>query len=141
MPETYRGLGLVFLYPETWTLEESLEDEAAILLESPEGAFMTITQLPSEQGPREAVEKASQVMIEEYEEVETEDIVRHFGELKMDGVQQRFIYLDLVISSQILAFKTQDWTYVIQIQGEDRDIDKLNIVFDAVITSAMQSLP
>ncbi len=139
MPERYEGMGFSLLYPETWKVEEE-SGTSAVTLESPEGAFMTVTRFTDTQDPQSAIESAQRTMEEEYEEVETEANSKQFGAQTLTGITQRFIYLDLIVTSQLLAFVNSGSTYLIQIQGEDRDLERLEQVFDAILTSMCQTL-
>lgn len=139
MPKKCEGLGLSFLYPDNWkSTEEELPD--AISIESPEGAFLAVTRL---QGIdlETPIEKAKQTMEAEYDQIEQEPVHKRIGDKQLIGVTQRFVYLDLIVTSHLLAFTSNGCTYLIQIQAEDRDMNRLEQVFEAVLTSICQSVP
>ena len=80
-------------------------------------------------------------MESEYEEVETEVINRVVGETLLEGVTQRFVYLDLIVTSHLFRLEVEEEEVaplLVQIQGEDRDLDKLQPVFDAILASLAQ---
>ncbi|MEZ6135878.1 MAG: hypothetical protein R3C53_13305 [Pirellulaceae bacterium] len=136
MPETYDGLGISFLYPETWKLYED-EEAGTVSLETPSGSFITITacaDLPA------ALKQAQQAMQAEYEEVEQELIETEIAERTLRGVAQRFVYLDLIVTSRLLGIDVDDNRFLVQIQGEDRELEEQQRVFDAILTSLIQSL-
>ncbi len=140
MPAEFEGLGIRFLYPDTWLLDPE-SDSNAVSIESPEGAFMTITQVAGLADSAAALEGASAAMQAEYDEVEREQVSQQFGDLTLDGCILRFVYLDLIITSQLLVFTHQHQTYLVQIQAEDRDHERLRPVFEAMLTSIGQSFP
>jgi hypothetical protein len=136
MPEKYQGHGYSLLYPETWTVEED-ESGQAITLETPTGAFMTITPSNNLEGDFQMM---LQMMEAEYDEVETEDCELELLGRSLQGITQRFVYLDLIVTSHVLKIDSGTQQWLIQIQGEDRELDQLMQVFAAVLTSMCQSL-
>ncbi len=139
MPKTYQALGFSLLYPDTWRVEDEAES-ASILLESPEGAFLSISKLASTAEIRSALDQAEQAMRSEYEDVEQEDYAQEVESFKMSGVTQRFVCLDMIVTSHLLSFACQDKAYLVQMQAEDRDMERLEIVFNAILTSFCKSL-
>jgi len=137
MPLQYDGLGVSVMYPDGWKIEEDSTEEDSVSFESPLGAFLTITRYPT-LNFAEAVEKAHQVMLAEYDEVESEDSSRTIAEREFEVVALRFVYLDFLIVSELFSFLLNGATYLVQIQGEDRDIEKLQPVFQAMLTSLFQ---
>ena len=136
MPEKYEGLGFSMLYPETWKLHED-QGAATVALETSSGAFLTITACSN---LLEAFEHAEQTMQEEYDEIELEEIVMEFAGQQLYGVAQRFVYLDLIVTSKLFQLDRGEKKYLIQIQGEDGELDEHERVFDAILTSMCQSL-
>ncbi len=67
----------------------------------------------------------------EYEDVETEEHSR-YRRTRVHWHHQRFYYLDLLVASKLLSVRTDDHLYLVQIQGEDRDMDQHSMVFDAI---------
>ena len=137
MPKEYNGLGLSFLFPDSWELGEDA-DALSMTLESPEGAFLTVSRCDG--NADSAFKQAVSVMEEEYDEIETEVISRTFVEHELTGIVQRFIYLDLIVTSQLLRLEAGSTSYLIQIQAEDQQMEAYQLVFDAILTSLCQSL-
>lgn len=138
MPGQFSGLGITLLYPDNWKMDQ--EDDDSVSLESPGGAFLTITKLDSDVSPESAIEKARMAMEEEYEAIETETCSRQLSGVSLNGITQRFVFLDLIIAAHWLSLEHQQTTILAQIQGEDREVDELLPVFDAILTSMCQSL-
>lgn len=136
MPHTYQGLGISLLYPETWKLEEDPESDS-VTLETPSGAFLTLSRSDDLEADFARVKKT---MESEYEEVESESYHALLAEQTFTGITQRFVFLDLIIVSHLLKFDLRGTSYVVQIQGEDREVEDLQPVFNAILTSACQSL-
>jgi hypothetical protein len=136
MPEKYEGLGLSLLYPETWKLDED-EDAGSVSLETPSGSFLTITACDD---LAFAFEQAASAMRAEYDEIEEELVDSTLVGQRLEGVVQRFVYLDLIVTSRLLRLDLGEKKYLIQIQGEDSELDAQHRVFEAVLTSMCQSL-
>lgn len=134
MPETYIGLGISILYPDNWKLEED-ESSEAVTLESPGGAFLSVTRVTETEDLEAPLERAREAMEAEYDEVEHESLVKLVGDQQLEGITQRFVYLDLIVTSHLLTMSNGHTTYLIQMQGEDQEMDQLEPVFDAMLTS------
>lgn len=147
MTKIYQGIGVRCMYPENWNLIEDTEDgeTTGFTLESPTSAFMTVSEYPWNVSPRSAVESSAAAMTAEYEEVEQlefEPQLSYRGQVLQDcrGIDLQFYYLDLLVTSRVIAFTVERKTYLIQIQAEDRDFTTLEQVFQAMIISMLQSL-
>lgn len=142
MPKQHSSMGLTLLYPDSWIAspdDTGLRGEG-VIIESPGGSFVSINQLDAQRQPSEVIEEAADAMEQEYEEVESEPMTLEINGEEFEGIIQRFYYLDFVIVSKIFAFRLQNSLYLVQVQGEDRDIDQNNLVFDAILTSMMRSI-
>ena len=139
MPEQFQGFGITLLFPDSWHATEEMEGES-VSLESPEGAFMTVTPFSEAAGSQTALEGALNTMREEYEEVENEETTLRIAGVSLAGQILRFVYLDLIVTSQLLVFSHAEHTYLVQTQAEDRDHDRLQPVFQAILTSLCQNL-
>ena len=137
MPLQYHGLGVSVMYPDGWKIEEDGTEENSVSFESPLGAFLTITRYP-ELNFSDAVEKAQQVMLAEYDEVEAEELSRTIADREFKVTALRFVYLDFLVVAELFSFRLGGSTYLVQIQGEDRDVEKLLPVFQAMLTSLFQ---
>lgn len=139
MPAHFEGFGIKFMYPDSWTLESD-SDGNSVFVESPDGAFIAITQCNPAATAQEALAKARQAMQEDYDEIERESMVKRLAGLTLTGEVLRFVYLDLIVTSQLLSVTHADASYLVQTQAEDREHDKLSPVFDAMLTSFCQNL-
>ena len=141
MPKQYSGLGLTLLYPDTWTVsEETADGRPTVSLENPGGSFLSISTLPLDDDPQQILNEAAEAMDAEYEDVESEPFAVDIAGHEYTGIIQRFYYLDLLVASKLLSVRTDDHLYLVQIQGEDRDMDQHSMVFDAILTSMLRSL-
>ncbi|MBX3423045.1 MAG: hypothetical protein KF752_15930 [Pirellulaceae bacterium] len=137
MPGSYRWNSLNVRYPENWTLEED-EDSGSLTIHSPSGAFLSLSQPTDIQS---ALDTARHSMEGEYDEVETENVSRIVGQALLEGVTQRFFYLDLIIVCHLLKLECEEPDFrplLVQIQGEDRDLERQLNVFDAILIGLTQ---
>lgn len=139
MPQTHAALGFNFLYPDGWKIESEDENDS-FTVESPTGAFLSVSRFEVVEGDEEPIDKAKRAMEEEYDEIEQEYVTKNFSGVELIGLTQRFVYLDLIITSSLLTFESDGSTYLLQVQAEDRDSDTLGPVFDAIMTSMCESL-
>ncbi|GIW99550.1 MAG: hypothetical protein KatS3mg111_2883 [Pirellulaceae bacterium] len=139
MPLTYHGLGLELLYPDNWTVDES--EALSVTIEAPGGAFFTVTRLPDPQQCDDAIEQLRRAIEEEYESVETEPSKHHVAERSLSGVIQQFFYLDLLITSHIMTISCPHYAWLIHYQAEDRDMQTLQPVFDALVIQIANQSP
>lgn len=142
MPKQYAAMGLSLMYPDNWRLTEDCVDEVVtgMTLESPEGAFFAVNCYTNLDDVEEVILSAKAAMESEYDEVESETEEMLIAGVFLQGTVQRFYYLDLIITSKLFAIVNHGNTYLIQIQGEDRDIDRLDNVFQAILTSMLSSI-
>ncbi len=139
MPGSYEGMGVAFLYPDSWVLESD-EEAGSVSVESPEGAFLSVTRCAGMEEAFDALERAVSAMGEEYDEVEREGVGKTIAGVELTGSILRFVFLDLIVTSQLLVLDHAGEAYLVQIQAEDRDHDRLQVVFEAVLTSLCQHL-
>jgi hypothetical protein len=139
MPEKFEGFGISVMYPDSWQLDSEVEGDS-VSIESPEGAFLSITKCGATAEAHIALLNARQAMHEEYEEIEQETLVKEIANLKLTGEILRFVVLDLIVTSQLLLLNYEGKDFLIQTQAEDREHDRLQPVFDAILTSFCQHL-
>ncbi len=96
MPQQYEGIGISVMYPDGWSIEEDTADQGSVSFESPLGAFMTLTRYEGINSG-DAIDRAQQVMLAEYDEVEVESIERMIAGRDLSGLALRFVYLDFLI--------------------------------------------
>jgi len=141
MPKQYSGMGLSLLYPDSWTASEEGESESrqGVTLESPGGAFLAINPIHSPATPEEVLQQAAEAMDAEYEDIESESCHMQLAGQEYPGIIQRFYYLDFVVTSKMVILPVEGRQFLIQIQGEDREIDQQSLVFEAILTSMLRS--
>ena len=142
MPQEFESLGISFLYPDNWTLDDSeaAAGRESVTLYSPGGAFWSVSIHPGSAPPDGLAKAAVQAMRDEYSQIETEWVQQSLGGQKMVGYNLSFYYLDLVNTATVRCFRTPTASYAIFCQGEDREFGKMERVFDAITTSLLDGL-
>lgn len=138
---TYERSGLHFLYPENWQLVEDNMDSIprTIVIQSPDGAFWSVDIHPFSVSREELIETFVQAMKEEYPEIESHPITEEIEGREAVGFDLFFCCMDFVVTSRVRAFQEGHATYLLTYQAEDRDFEKLEVVFKAVTTSLIRS--
>lgn len=142
MPAEFRKLGMVFLYPDNWSLDETdlLAGRNAVTVCSPEGAFCSIGIHPHATDPRELAETAVNAMREEYKELEVDESREELAAQELWGYDISFYYLDLINTATIRCFSTDEAVYSVFCQAEDKDFERLRLVFAAITSSLIHNL-
>jgi hypothetical protein len=141
-PGLYHGMNLQFRYPENWTLSEETEQGVvnAVHVESPDHAIFAINRYRRNSDPDAILEEAVEAMLSEYENVEEEEATITVQGNEYPTRVVRFYFLDLLVSCQFVAIPDDKDQLLFQFQAEDRDYEKLHLVFQAMMHSAVDSL-
>jgi hypothetical protein len=143
----YQGLGLSITYPENWQVTEDFDGSELLgfQLQSPTSAFFAVYMYPLSTTSTEAINEAHRAIAAEYDEVEydliaTPEWMSSALQLsESQAAELHFYYLDLLVQVRLFAFHVHHHTYLIHIQAEDRDFNKLERVFDALLVTLVQS--
>ena len=125
------------LYPDNWKLEED-EPNLSVTLESPHGSFLQVTSC--QDSLESDFKKVVEAMHEEYDDIETDAHDLSIDSELIEGITQRFVCLDMVVTSHLLKLSSDGQNFIVQIQGEDRDMTKDSPIFEACLTSICQAL-
>lgn len=128
------------VYPENWTLDADYmtADRESVTVRSPAGGFWSVTVYPASTDPVELANAVVEAMGEEYAGLESEEVRDVIADLPLIGYDLAFYYLDLTSSAQIRAMRTEDATYAVFFQAEDREFDAMEQVFRAMATSLLR---
>lgn len=139
MPATYDKLGIRFLFPDNWILdeEEAVGGNGSVAVYSPGGAFWSIVLHPLESDPADLAAAALLALKTEYEHSEAEPASEKIGRRTIGGYDVSFFYLDLTNTALIRAFRTETATCLVLCQAEDREFAELAAVFRAITTSLL----
>lgn len=140
MPAVFDKLGIHFLYPENWTLDESeaAPGEDAVTLYSPAGSFWMVRVLPPQVDPGALVDQALATMRHEYPDLDAEATDDTFGACVVVGCEMNFYCLDLTSTAVVKSYRTPKATIIVLYQAEDRDLNNIGPVFEAITHSLME---
>jgi hypothetical protein len=143
MPAVFEKLGIQFMYPDNWTLDESevLEGNNTVSVYSPGGGFWSIIIHPPELEPAEIVSAAVQAMRQEYDELDAEPRNEKIAGRDVVGMELNFYCLDLTNTAVLRSFSTDDAAYLVICQSDDREYDEIGPVFEAITNSLLSAEP
>lgn len=139
MPSVYDKMGIRFLYPDNWTLdeEEALHGNKSVTVQSPGGAFWSIVLHPARTDPAELAVTALQVLKAEYEDSEAEPASEQIGQQSISGYDVSFFCLDFTNTALVRSFRIPGASCLVLCQAEDREFEALAPVFRAITTSLL----
>lgn len=139
MPGIYNKLGIRFLFPDNWTLDETdvLDGNSSVSVYSPGGAFWSVILHPAELEPEDLVEAAVDAMRQEYDELDAEPFHDVVAGQEVVGSDLNFYCLDLTNTALIRSFSTDGATCLVLCQADDREFEELGGVFDAITRSLL----
>jgi hypothetical protein len=139
MPGVYEKMGIRFLYPENWTLDEddALHGNTAVTIYSPGGAFWSIVLHPTSTDPQALAAAALKTLQVEYQDSEAEPVSEQIGGQSISGYDLNFFYLDFTNTALIRGFRTPVASCLVLCQAEDREFVALGPVFKAITTSLL----
>jgi hypothetical protein len=134
MPGIFDKLGIRFLYPENWTLDEAeaLAGENAVTVYSPEGAFWSVMLHPLSVDPHELTLAALDAMKAEFTDFEAEPAHETVEGVELAGFDMNFYCLDLTNTALVRGCRLAESTCIILYQAEDRDFATIEPVFRAI---------
>ncbi len=126
MPVLYDDLGIRFQFPENWSLEadDEIEDRPSVTVYSPGGAFWSVVLAGKADDLAQLADEAAAAYRKEYPGLDCEAVQQQVGDVKFEGFDISFIYLDLISIASIRACRTPAGTFLIVSQAEDRDFEK-----------------
>jgi len=139
MTAVYDNSGIRFLYPENWKIDTEADPDwpESVSLQSPSGAFWSITVHPPDAAPDELNETVLQTMQEEYKDLEAEPVTEEIADTTATGYDMSFCCLDLLVAARLRTFFAAGRTFVLLCQAEDREFDQLEYVFRAITESLL----
>jgi hypothetical protein len=142
VPSQFNSLGISFLYPENWTLDEerTARGRGAVTIYSPGGAFFSVSVYPRGSDPIALAKQAVEAVQEEYTEVDVEEAQETVSGRDLVGYDLNFFCMDLTTTAKVRCLRGQRATYVVFYQAEDRDFERLANVFQAITVSLLGNL-
>lgn len=142
MPARFDKLGISFQYPENWTLDDSdaLLGRKSVTVISPGGGFWSVAIHSGSADPATLATAAVEAMKKEYPGVEVDEADETVAGHDLIGYDLAFYYLDLISTATVRSLRVAGSSYTIFCQAEDREFDKLQMVFQAMTTSLLTGL-
>lgn len=151
MPSVFEQSGLRFEYPENWSLDYVLEDSSPedpadgeveqVVVSSPNTAFWHLSRYPRETELERLFDEALAALRSEYKDMETEPVDETLAEdHQLVGFDVNFICLDLTNTCWLRGFQTDEATFLLFCQAEDRELAQVGLVFQAMLASLLRNL-
>lgn len=152
MTAVYNKLGISFMYPENWKLlDETDGTPHVVTLESPDGSSTwSVHVYDRDHDPGEVLKETLVALEEAYSDAEISELEGDgFDRLKqmpgidgeaIQGVEAMFYCLDFLIRARLCLIGTDQHWLLVWSQAEDRDFDKLEIIFSAMTISLLQTV-
>lgn len=142
MPAEFNKLGVSFLYPDNWTLDDkdARAGRDSVTVYSPGGAFWSISIHRPSVDPADLAETVVKAMKAEYEDLEAEQARETIEDIELTGYNLSFYCLDLTNTASIRCLRTHRATYAIFWQVEDREFEQVGNVFLAITISLLGNL-
>ena len=137
----YNKLGVEFLFPENWRIEdeETSSWPRTVSVYSPSGGFWSLI-VYNEGEPTQLVADAKATIEKEYHDVESAELTASFGEFDLIGSQLYFYCLDFLVNVRVQAVEAAGQTYLLMWQAEDNEFLHLEPVFRAISTSLFRNV-
>jgi hypothetical protein len=142
MPARFDKLGISFQYPENWTLDDTdaVLGRKSVTVYSPGGAFWSVAIHSGSADPAKLAAAVVETMKKEYAGVEVDQAEETVAGRELIGYDLAFYYLDLISTAVVRSLRVAQSTYTIFCQAEDREFDKLQMVFRAMTASLLSGL-
>ena len=142
MPARFDRLGISFQYPDNWTLDDSdaLLGRRSVTVYSPSGAFWSVAIHSGSVDPAELAASVVEAMRKEYTELEVAEARETVEDQDLLGYDLAFFYLDLTNTAMIRSLQIASSTYLFFCQAEDRDLEQIGLVFQAMTASLLREL-
>jgi hypothetical protein len=139
MPAVYHKLGVRFLYPENWSVQDEEQDDwpRTVTLQSEQTSFWSLYVYPPDHNARQAVTEVIDSIRELYEDLEVLPAKEMMGDIETKGVDIAFFYLDLLVEAKIRCLKTPSALLLWHYQAESREFDAMEPVFQAIATNLL----
>jgi hypothetical protein len=147
MPAIYDSLGVKFMYPENWTLDDGADDESlpdarhnSVTIYSPGGAFWSLAIYPPADSATDLAAEVMRALRTEYDNLDVATITEAVEGQDLIGYDMNFIYLDMTNTAVVRALHAPRATYVVYYQSEDRDLVATKAVFEAITASFLREI-
>jgi hypothetical protein len=141
MPAIYEKLGVRFLYPENWSVQDEEDEDwpRSVTLQSPQTGFWSLHVYPAGHEVKPVVKELIAGIQAEFTDIEVLPAKETFGETPTAGVDLAFFYLDLLVEAKIRSLRTPSATLIWLYQAESKEFEVMEPVFQAIAVSMLQT--
>lgn len=141
MPQVFDEYGIRFIYPDNWSLAEPQGGDGIvdIMVETPGAGFWSVQILPAGMELKECFKKILNGLNQEYQYLEIDRCTDEIAGRQLDGYDVQFFCLDFVVDAKLLGVIDGGRSMIIYYQAEEREFKEMELVFQAISTSLLQS--
>ena len=141
MPAAFDKWGIHFDYPDNWSVDEQGDEEnPQVVIAAPETAFWHLSKHPRAVDLETLFDEALAAMRTDYKEMEVSPAEDQIEGRPLGGFDVNFYCLDLTITTWLRGFQTDEATFLLMCQAEDRELRTTGPVFRAMWTSLFRGL-
>jgi hypothetical protein len=143
MTATYQKRGLHFQYPENWRLLDDADADLpfSVSVETPDGnAFWSLHLYEPDNDPDELLKETISNLTETYPDMEISSYSGDFPNQNNSALETLFYCLDFLVRVRLQVVSVKKYQMVFWFQAEDRDFEKLELVFRAISQSLLSGL-
>ena len=141
MPAFFDQFGIRFEFPENWEVNAPAEaaGNISITVSSPDTAFWSLTRYHDTVNPTELLEQVLAAMKDEYAFLEFDTAADEVEDQPMVGYDINFFCLDLSNTAWFRGFQRDGTTYLLFCQAEDREMERVQPVLQAMTVSLLRN--
>lgn len=138
----FERMGLLFEYPDDWAIEVDAAEgrHPAVTVHTPGGGFWSVICHPPDTDRRLLTDAVVDEMKGEYRDIDVEAAADTISGRELSGHDFNFYCLDLTNTATVRSFVTPTAVHVVFCQAEDREWDRVSLVFAAMTTSLVRGL-
>jgi len=142
MPSICNALGVSFEYPENWSFEvsDSESETREVTVSGPETAFWQLSRHEPTVELERLFDEALAALRAEYREIEVWPAAQEVEGRRINGYDVNFYCLDLTVTTWLRGLPTSTGTYLLVCQAEDRELQLVAPVFQAMLVSLLRGL-
>ncbi len=134
--EVYREHGILFAYPNGWSLEEAVSDGDDLTISLTDGvAFWTLTLMWERPEVERVLVEAKTAFEEEYDELDAHPVQEKISLRDAEGYDINFVCMELINHVSLRCFRTGRFTAFLMYQMTDHEQKYYEPLFSEITSS------
>jgi len=133
---SYSGNGVQFFYPDGWEVQkESNDEQIMITVQSPATASWSLSLFEGHHDPEEIAETVLRAFREMYDDMEVQEPVVLVQGIPVVAREIDFVCMELVSTASLIVFHTATQSVLVIFQAEDREMERVRPLMEAITQS------